>query len=372
MNALSTSIVKWVKKVAGLAVAAILIVFLMLYLNGRFHEKAPVQGSPASRNSVGDAQLAAVRMMTIPATESAVGTIRPVYESQVASRILEKVIEVNITAGQQVTKGQVLVRLEDAVLQSQLRKAQSGIDGATATFNQARIEFDSTKKLYEQKVAAKNEYDRVDAALKTAQADLERARQEFSQAQTALEYATIRAPSDGIVVDKKVNVGDTVQPGTVLLTLYDPTRMQMIASVRESLAQRLKVGQAIGVHIDTLGADCKGSISEIVPESQSASRSFLVKVTGPCRPGVYAGMYGSLDVPLDEEKVLVMPQAAVVRVGQLDMVQLAQGGHLERRAVQLGRHLTIQGQPMVEVLSGLSEGQQVAVSSGATSRKAGE
>jgi RND family efflux transporter MFP subunit len=346
--------------------AAVLVVLLMLYLGGRFHPKVSSDAPAPSHVPIGSAALAPVVRVTIPATESAVGTVRPVYESQVASRILEKVTAVSISAGQAVKKADVLVTLDDTVLKAQWRKAQAAVDAAQAACDQARIEAEANRRLAQVQVAARIEMERTEAALKTAEADLKRAQETLGEARSALDYATVRAPSDGLVVDKRVNVGDTVMPGTVLLTLYDPERMQLVASVRESLAQRLKVGQEIGVHIDALHADCAGTVSEIVPESQSASRSFLVKVVGPCHPGVYAGMYGRLAIPLDRETVLVVPASGLMRVGQLDMVRLAVGDRLERRAVQVGRSLVIQGQSMVEVLAGLTEGQRVALPAAVT------
>jgi multidrug efflux pump subunit AcrA (membrane-fusion protein) len=131
--------------------------------------------------------------------------------------------------------------------------------------------------------------------------------------------------------------------------------MQLVASVRESLTRRLEVGESIGVRVEALDKTCDGTISEIVPEAESASRTFSVKVTGPCPAGVYSGMFGRLLIPLDEEPVLVIPRSTVRRVGQLDVVEVADGGVLRRRAVQLGRQF---GED-VEVLSGLREGEQV-------------
>ena len=65
------------------------------------------------------------------------------------------------------------------------------------------------------------------------------------------------------------------------------------------------------MQIEGLGKQCSGTISEIVPEAQSASRSFQVKVTGPCPAGIYSGMFGRLVIPLQEEQVLVIPRKAV-------------------------------------------------------------
>lgn len=71
----------------------------------------------------------------------------------------------------------------------------------------------------------------------------------------------------GIVIDKLVEAGNTVSPGQVLLMLYDPTRMQMVVTVRESLAERLKVGRKIRGRLEALKHDCEATISEIVPEA---------------------------------------------------------------------------------------------------------
>ena len=91
--------------------------------------------------------------------------------------------------------------------------------------------------------------------------------------QATLDWATIRSPIDGTVIDKKVDVGDMVTPGQMLVTLFDPKRMQLVASVRESLTHRLQVGQEIGVRVEGLDKQCSGTVSEIVPEAQSASRT---------------------------------------------------------------------------------------------------
>lgn len=348
------------KTAAALAGAAV-VVLLMLYLVGLFHHKVPAQSPAPAFEPAAGTRLIKVAAVTIPALESAVGTIRPVYESQVASRILQKVTHVNVTAGQAVKKGDVLIRLEEDVLSAQLKQTQAAVNAAQAALNQARIEAEANRQLLLVKAAAKMETDRTEAALKTAEAEYQRVLEGLNQAQSNLAYATITAPSDGIVVDKRINVGDTVVPGTTLLNLYDPQRMQLVASVRESLAQRLKLGQALTVQIDALNATCAGKVSEIVPESASASRSFLVKVSGPCHPGVLSGMYGRLFIPLDNERIVVIPPAALIRVGQLDMVRVADAGRLEQRVVQLGRRLTVQNQPLVEVLTGLNEGQEIAM-----------
>jgi RND family efflux transporter MFP subunit len=293
----------------------------------------------------------------VPQEESAVGTIQAVHETSLGSKLLAKVTAVHVKAGQPVTKGKVLIELDDADLKARRQQAAAAVEAARARRDQARIEYDRVQRLIQQGAATRLEQDQVANLLKAAEATLQQAQQGLAEADTIFGYAKIVSPLDGLVVDKKVEVGDTVQPGQPLVKLYDPTRMQIVARVRESLAQRLQVGKLIPVQIDALDLKCHGLISEIVPEADSTSRTFSVKVTGPCPPGVYAGMFARLMIPIDELEMLVIPSDAVRRIGQVTTVEVAEQGVLRRRSVQLGRD--VDGK--VQVLSGLREGEQVAV-----------
>ena len=346
---------------AGIGVAfGVAVILLLLWLAGVFEPKIE-SGSPTAPviagRPLGDAESTEVRSIRVPVVESAVGTIRAVHETAVASKLLAKVVEVHILAGQRVESGEVLVRLDDADLRARLRQTQAAADAARAARDQARIEHDRIAALFEKQAAARIEFDRVRTGLSSAEAELERAEQARQEAQTILAYATIQSPLDGIVVDKKIEVGDTAQPGQVLATIYDPTRMQLVASVRESLTQRLRVGQKIDVRLDSLDKLCQGTISEIVPEAESTSRTFAVKVTGPCPPGIYSGMFGRILIPLDEEEILVVARSAVRRVGQLNVVEVVSENRRRRQTVQLGRDYGAE----VEVLSGLQAGERVAI-----------
>jgi len=346
---------------------------LLLALAGVFRTKVATDRAAPATKAAGDLPLAEVRLLRRPRYETAVGTVRPVHETAVASKLLAKVIEVKVKAGQTVSRDEVLVRLDDAELQARLKQAEAALAAATAARNQASADYKRAQELLQGKAITRAEFDRFETAFRTAMAELERAQQAVREAKVFLDYATIRAPMTGLVVDKRVEAGDTVSPGQILLTLYDPTRMQMVVTVRESLAERLKVGQKIQGRLEALKRDCEATISEIVPEAQAASRSFTVKVTGPCPPEVYSGMFGRIFIPLEAEEVVVVPAAAVFKVGQLDMVDVVVDGTVRRRSVQLGRKLDPHslaplpeggGQGMLEVLAGLSPGEKVVLPRG--------
>jgi membrane fusion protein (multidrug efflux system) len=340
------------------------LVLLMLWLVGAFQAKIDsTSAHAASARLVGNRSVRQVEKVSLPVTESAAGTVRPVHEVALASKILAKVAETHVRAGDAVEAGQVVVRLEDADLKARRLQAEAAVAAAQAVRDQAKIETERVERLRQQNAASAIEMDRVNALLLSAEAELMRAQQQLEEAQTVLAYATVTSPISGIVVDKLAEAGDTVTPGAVLVKLYDQKRMQLVASVRESLTHSLEVGKGIAVEIDSLNLHCQGTVSEIVPEAESASRTFTVKVTGPCPKGVYPNMFGRLLVPLGEEEVIVVPVEAVRRIGQLTVVDVVEGEHVRRRSVQLGR--LIQGR--YEVLSGLREGDKVAVDEPPTS-----
>jgi membrane fusion protein (multidrug efflux system) len=329
----------------------------LLFLAGVFHRKVPSEVDAKAKIDPASLKLVEVRSIRRPRYETAVGTIKAVHEAGVASRVLARVVEVNIKAGQTVQQGDVLMRLDDADLQARLKQAEAALTAAKANRQQAASEMARAESLWLSKAIAASEYDRAGTTLRTADAELSRATQAVQESEALLSYATLRSPMSGIVVDKKAEVGDTVVPGQVLATVYNPGKMQLIASVRESLALRLKVGQKVPGRLESLDQECEATISEIVPEAQSSSRSFIVKATGPCPSGVYSGMFGRLSIPLEEEDIVVVPQNAIQRVGQLEMIRVFEEGRVVRRSIRTGRLIGDQ----TEVLAGARPGEKMVL-----------
>jgi RND family efflux transporter MFP subunit len=355
--------VDWGSRLAILLVFGVGVTVLLFGLAGKFEPKVSMrtENVAASDDTTSDNKtrtiVQEVRLVRLPLVETAVGTIRPVHETTIGAKLLARVVEVNLKAGQVVKAGDVLVRLDDIDLRARRRQSEAMLNVAQVARVQAGADAHRSANLLKSKAVSRQENERAGTALKSADAELSRAKESINEIQATLEWATIRSPIKGIVIDKKVDVGDMVSPGQMLATLFDPKRMQLVASVRESLAHRLKTGQPIEVQIDRFNKQCTGTISEIVPEAESSSRAFQVKVTGPCPEGIYSGMFGRILIPLDEEQVLVIPRRAVQSVGQLDLVNVAAHGAISRRAVRLGRAI---GED-VEVLSGLREGESVQV-----------
>ncbi len=352
------TVLNWFRSFAywiGIAAGCLIVVLMLLWVSGAFHRKVPSHVTNNMRRLPEGVVVQEVRLLNLPRYETAVGTIQAVRDASVASKILARVEEVNVTAGQRVSAGEELVRLYDEDLVARLKQAESNRSGAEARQVQARGEFDRTASLLAQRAVSQSEYQAREADLSSASAELERSRQAVEETKVQLAYATIVAPFDGIIVDKQVKPGDTAVPGQILFRLYDPTHMQLVAQVRESLALTLKPGQRISASLASLGYECEATISEVVPQANSSTHSFEVKVIGPCPPGVYSGMFGRLKLMIGTEDVIVIPKSAIRRVGQLTMVLVARDGFGELRNVQVGRE--IEGK--LQVLAGLRQGEKV-------------
>ena len=216
-------VARWMGRVMVALAFAAGVVVLLLWLAGKFEPK--VSDEPTARQPEETAVPGTVvpaRLVSLHATESAVGTIRAVHEIVIGSKLLARVTEVNLKAGQIVRTGDVLVRLDDADLQAKLQQAKAAVASARAV--QARAVADERRyaQLTQSRAVSQQEYDRAKEAKGTAEADLQRAEANVNEVQAMLDWATICSPINGTVIDKKADVGDMVSPGQPLATLYDP------------------------------------------------------------------------------------------------------------------------------------------------------
>jgi RND family efflux transporter MFP subunit len=173
------------------------------------------------------------------------------------------------------------------------------------------------------------------------------------------DESIVRAPFTGRVVDTLVEVGDLAAPGRPLARVESTAGRQLNVIVRESDIGRIALNQALPVTIDArpdLGT-LDGTVAEIVPSADPATHTFTVKLDLPGIP-MASGLAGRALIAGDQTDRLVVPASAVHRRGGLELaVVKASDGTARTRAVTTGRRLE---DGMVEILSGLDEGESVA------------
>lgn len=297
---------------------------------------APAITPPAVRVSVVEA-----RPRPLPMFEEVAGTIRARVRATLEAKVSGRIEELPVRLGQAVKAGQLVARLDAAEIRARLDQAQ-------AALQQAEQDWRRQKSLYEQQAASRSEYDAAQARYAMAQGAAEEARAMGA-------YVEIHAPFNAVVTRKFVEVGDLAAPGKPLVEIEDADALQLDADVPEALA-----GQ---IHLDSLltltasGQAIEGTVSEIAPAADPASRTVRVKLDLPPKAPARSGQFARLRVPLGEREALRIPAGAVVRRGQMEIVFVARDGTAHLRLIKTGRRA---GED-VEVVSGLEPGDQVVV-----------
>ena len=335
-------------------------------------------GCSSGRQSVGVApetvsNVAVVSAQTanIPDLVEAVGTLRAARTSQLAAQMMGNIVEIRAREGDHVKRGQVLAVIDDAQPRAGLDRAtaadqaaQQEVSASDSDFTLAEATFKRYQTLYDRKSVSPQEFDEIKARYQAAQARHEmahagqaQARAALQQARTALGYTHLMAPFDGLVTEKKVDVGTLANTGMPIFTVEDPRHYRLEATVNETDLRYLRQGQQVSVLVDALGdRKLEGKLIEIVPTADPASRSFLVKVELPSDPALRSGLFGRAQFTRGERTALLIPRTAIVERGQLQGIFV-----LDQHRVAGLRYVTL-GKPsaqQVEVLAGLQAGEML-------------
>lgn len=314
-----------------------LLPLLLLAACGQ-HETPPA-AAPALPTATVQTQPAVVEAHA--ATEEVVGTVRSKQRAVVEAKVSGRVLEYTATPGTRVQRGDLLARLD-------VQEIQARVDQARAVFDQARRDFDRQKQLITGNATTRQEYEAAEARVKVATAGL-------SEAETMLGYASVSAPFDGVVTRKLADVGDLAMPGKPLLEIESPTALRFEADLPEAILDRVQLGAKLPVRLSKV---VEGTVSEISPVADPVSRTFLVKLDLPPVDGLRTGQFGRVSVPVAETQLLLVPRAAVLKRGQMELVFVARDGRAVLRLVKTGKGLD----GRVEILSGLEAGEAVIVS----------
>jgi RND family efflux transporter MFP subunit len=306
------------------------------------HESANIPPRPISQAIAVKVQ--AAKLEPHVAVEEVVGTVRSKQRAVVEAKVSGRVLEYTATPGAMVKAGDLLARLD-------VQEIQAKVDQARAMLDQAKRDFDRQKQLIASNATTRQEFDAADARVKIGTGAV-------SEAETMLSYAKVTAPFDGVITRKLADVGDLAMPGKPLLEIEAPTSLRFEADLPEAILDRITREDAGEKCRPSRESVIEGTVSEISPVADPVSRTFQVKLDLPQTDGLRTGQFGRVSVPVAEVKLLLVPQSAVMKRGQMELVFVAKGGKAALRLVKTGQS----AQGRVEVLSGLEEGEQVIVS----------
>lgn len=345
---------KWFAPLSAIAILGLMVAWMA----GSFDEKVPPGTGEFESVSFADDTLFNVIQQEYEILEPVPASIAAKQTAIISARILARIEEVNVRAGDYVHKGQSLIVLERSDLKSRVSQASSQLKSVAVRLDEAKQSLERSKELNKRGLLALAPLEAAQANFKSLAAQKKRAQQALIEAKTALDYANVVAPFDGLIVDRFAQPGSTAQPGMSLLSLYNPSSVRVEANVREARAIELTLGQTLKMEIPSKGLSLSAEIEELVPAGNVASRTFLVKSRINDNSGLLPGMYARLLIPAGKSKRILVPKNYIANAGQMNIVWVLQTKGdkqiIEKRFVKVG--MSQQGD-LIEVISGLKEGE---------------
>ncbi|WP_278490098.1 efflux RND transporter periplasmic adaptor subunit [Achromobacter insolitus] len=244
--------------------------------------------------------VATARLADFPVTLSGIGSLEAARQVQVAAEVDGRVDRILFASGAQVKAGQLLVQLNDAPEQGELARLQ-------AQARNARALLDRTRRLLPQQAATREQLDQ-------AQADYDQAAGDIKRVQALIEQKRVKAPFDGVLGVRRVNLGQFARAGDPLVSLTDASSMYANITLPEQAMGTLRIGQPVAVMVDAhAGRVFEGSVSTVEPQVDAGSRTVRVQATLPNPDGALAaGMYaqGQIGLPARPD-VITVPETAV-------------------------------------------------------------
>lgn len=383
-------------------ITMVLLVFLVV---GCGRREGGIAEKPTTIRGI---KIETIKFSPVEEDYEAVGTVRSKTTSILSSKTVGNILAVHVREGDRVQTGQLLIEIDDRDSRSQLQKAEAGLrevlegleeieqnvqaaqaakGAAEAGKSLALVTFHRYQALLEQKSASQQEFDEVEAKMKIADAEadragrmlqavtakksqvlakMEQAKADITRAQIYVGYSRITSPMNGVIVSKQAEIGLLAAPGVPLLTVEDNSRYRLEVSVEDSMLGKIGLGTSSQISVDALGAEeFPRRVTEIVPASDPGSRSSTVKidlldmkVSSRSLAVLRSGLYGRARFSIGQKQILKVPLKAILQRGQLVSVFVVDSSQiLHLRLIKTGKQYGDQ----LEVLAGLNDGDRIVV-----------
>nr|WP_297786898.1 efflux RND transporter periplasmic adaptor subunit [uncultured Allomuricauda sp.] len=292
------------------------------------------------------------------------GQIKAVNSATLSTRMMGHVESLPVKIGQKVNKGDLLISINNVDLRAKKAQVEASITEAQVAFNNAKKDYERFQNLFNENSASQKELDDMTARYEMAKARLEAANQMKNEVNSQFAYANIRAPFSGVVTNTYIDEGDMANPGVPLVSVESPGGFEVEAKVAENSISDIEVGTKAHILVKALNTTITGKVSELSASAQNTGGQYVMKVLlDKTDAKILSGMYATVRLEAGEENngktVVTVPSKALVHKGQLTGIYtLGQDNVALLRWLRLGENYGEE----VEVLSGLSEGDQYIVS----------
>ncbi len=289
------------------------------------------------------------------------GTLRATNQAVVKAKVAGEVRAVLVQEGQAVTKGQLLVGIDNTDYLARVKQAQGALLAARGQLDIARKAQDINRNLQLQGFISRNASENASSQYTIASANHDSAAGALELAQKALADTQIRAPLDGLVSRRSVEPGEKVSVDTPLLAVVDLGRMELEASVPASDVSKVTFRQVAAVRIEGIATPLTGRVSRINPSVEPGSRSIIVHITLDGETALSRilrdGMFGVASLAIAQRQgVLAVPRSAVREDEGGSFVYIVEHGRIGIRRVTLGVRGNDDDTGLVQVVTGTEAG----------------
>ncbi|MCB0257531.1 MAG: efflux RND transporter periplasmic adaptor subunit [Anaerolineae bacterium] len=293
------------------------------------------------------------------------GVLEAQNQATISSQVSARVMELPYDVDDYVEKGAVIVRFRDVDARAGLEKALASLKEAEARLTEAETDLHRIKGLYERQLISKADLDRATANTDAAQARFAAAKANQQQAQESLDNTVVRAPYSGVVVARLVQVGELASPGQPLMTGRSLEQLRAAVEIPQAVIQSVREAEKISVQLPS-GEMLNATSVRIFPWANETSHTFRVRLNLPeGQHGVYPGMWVKVAVNTGSQPALFVPASAITHHGEIAAVYIKSANGWAMQQVRVGEP---DAQGRVQVYSGLSVGDEVAVDALAASR----
>ncbi len=285
------------------------------------------------------------------------GSVEAVNQATLSAQTGGRVVEIRYDVDDVVPAGAVVVRLQSTPQRAGLRSAQAAVQEAQARATQAADSFQRADELYRRHVVTKAQHDQATANRDAAAARLIAAQAALETARTDLGYTEVRAPYGGVITRRLVQVGETVAPGTALMTGLSLRELRVNTHVPQSVVMQVRRLRQAAVYLH--GERIEATGITLFPEVAMPSSTFRARLDLP--PGALdlaPGMYVKVGLVVGDTQRILVPASALVERSEVTAVYvLDPAGRPALRYVRPGHRLG----ERVEILAGLAAGERSAL-----------
>lgn len=349
-----------------LIIAGVLVVLAIIYgavsvLRGPpAPPTVPVSGPVQDRASLTVA-LASPALMSWQENMQVAGGIHAWQEASVGAEVSGlRLVEVNVDVGDQVSRGQLLARFDEATMLAAVNQQKAVLAQVQASAAEADANASRAAGLRKSGALSEQNIVQYETRARVARAEVESARARLHSQELALSYTRVLAPDDGVISSRNAMLGSVAGPGTELFRLVRQNRIEWRAEVPAAQLARIKIGQIVSVELQD-GTTVQGAVRQIAPMLNESTRVGIAYVeldhtnSGSARPGMYAN--GS--IALGERPAMTVPASAIVlRDGHEYVFTVDANQQVVQNKVTIGRRLGGD----VEIVSGLDADMGVVIS----------